>query len=143
MLTFRRAALVEILPLRHAELRPMLPIDTAHFAGDEHPATWHFGAFDGSACVGCASFMLNEFEGEAAYQLRGMATRRDRQRQGLGATLLSEAVATIAAATGVQRFWCNAREGAVGFYEKQGWRTVGEKFDVPTAGPHYRMVNIH
>jgi GNAT superfamily N-acetyltransferase len=140
MITFRRASVDEILPLRHAELRPLLPVATAHFEGDEDPATRHFGAFEAGVCLGCASFMLNEFEGTPAYQLRGMATRRDRQGQGLGAKLLSEAAATIGAQTGVTLLWCNAREAAVGFYEKQGWRVVGEKFDVPTVGAHYRMV---
>jgi predicted GNAT family N-acyltransferase len=45
-----------------------------------------------------------------------------------------------AAEHGATRLWCNARTPAVGFYERHGWTTVGEEFDVPPIGPHYRMV---
>jgi len=36
--------------------------------------------------------------------------------------------------------WCNARVPAVGFYESLGWRVVSERFEIPTAGPHVKMV---
>src|SRR5438034_10810915 len=75
----RRAALAEILPLRHRELRPGRPLDAAAFDGDAEPATVHVGAFlvDPGDAVACASFMARDREGEPAYQLRGMATRAD------------------------------------------------------------------
>ena len=131
----------EIVELRHAELRTGLPIETADFDGDRDPATLHFGAFapDGGDNVGCASFMLNEFEDEPAYQLRGMATRKDWAGRGVGARLLDLAVQTILEATPIRQLWCNARVPAIGFYEKQGWAVVSELFEVPTAGPHRRM----
>ena len=58
-LLLRRAALAEVLPLRHAELRPGMPLAAATFPGDDDPATLHCGAFlaaDGTA-VGCVSLM--------------------------------------------------------------------------------------
>ncbi len=36
--------------------------------------------------------------------------------------------------------WCNARVPAAPFYQKLGWRIVSEVFDIPTAGPHVRMI---
>jgi hypothetical protein len=35
--------------------------------------------------------------------------------------------------------WCNARTPAVGFYEKLGFSTIGEEFELPPIGPHYLM----
>jgi len=35
--------------------------------------------------------------------------------------------------------WCNARETAVSFYAKYGWRVDGKPFEIPRIGPHYVM----
>jgi GNAT superfamily N-acetyltransferase len=139
--SLRRATIEEILRLRHAELRTGLPFETASFDGDHDVSTRHFGAFavaDGAA-VGCASFMASPHEGRAAYQLRGMATRADLARNGIGSALLRLAVAELRDRDGATLFWCNARVPAVPFYARMGWRVVSEVFDVPTAGPHRVM----
>ncbi|MDZ4199829.1 MAG: GNAT family N-acetyltransferase, partial [Kiritimatiellia bacterium] len=36
--------------------------------------------------------------------------------------------------------WCNARLGAIPFYERLGWRRESDVFDIPGVGPHVRMV---
>jgi predicted GNAT family N-acyltransferase len=138
----RRVPAAVILPLRHAELRAGLPRASADFDGDADATTWHFGASLAVApgeIVGCASFMLQPHRSEPAYQLRGMATRRDLVRGGIGTALLRHAIAELANATSVRLFWCNARIAATGFYERLGWRIVSDVFDVPTVGPHYVM----
>jgi GNAT superfamily N-acetyltransferase len=136
----RRATLAEILDLRHGELRPGFPRATADFDGDDEPATIHIGAFDrAGSVVGCASLMRRPLDDADAWQLRGMATRADRVRRGIGARVLATAVAEARAAGGPRLLWCNARVGAVPFYERQGWRVISDVFDVPTVGPHRRM----
>ena len=137
----RLAALDEILALRHAELRPGLPLATACFDGDAEAATRHFGAFlaDGTV-AGCASFMRRDHDGAPAHQLRGMATRADLAGRGVGAALLRAAVAHLQQHDGARRLWCNARVAAVPFYERMGWRAVSGVFDVPTVGPHRVMI---
>jgi predicted GNAT family N-acyltransferase len=82
---------------------------------------------------------LSEWEGRSAYQLRGMATEEVVRGTGVGKTLL-EAAEKFVRGTEVRRLWCNARVPAMGFYEKAGWRVVSEEFEIPTAGPHVRMV---
>jgi predicted GNAT family N-acyltransferase len=136
-LTIRRAALDEILPLRHRILREGLPVETAHFPGDEAPTSIHLGAFTQSGkCVACATLHLNEYDHEPAYQLRGMAVDPTYQRQQLGSQLLAE----IESMTGeVKKLWCNARTPATAFYKKHGWRIVSDEFHIPTAGPHFKM----
>ncbi len=46
----------------------------------------------------------------------------------------------IAAEKGVRILWANARKPAAEFYRKYGWEIVSEEFEIPTAGPHFRMV---
>lgn len=136
--TVRRAQLGEILALRHAELRPGLPRATACFDGDDAPDTWHLGAFEGDVAVGCASFVRQPWvDGADAWQLRGMATRTDRVGRGIGAALLRFAETAIPEPRLV---WCNARAAAVGFYARCGFTVESDVFDVPTVGPHRRML---
>jgi len=138
-LVVRAATLDEIVAFRHAELRPGLPRHAAAFDGDGDPTTHHFGAFAPEA-VGCASFMSSVWEGEPAWQLRGMATQADVVRRGVGRALLSFAERQLRAGGGPRLLWCNARLGAVPFYERLGWVVVSDVFDVPTVGPHRAML---
>jgi GNAT superfamily N-acetyltransferase len=165
----RRATLDEIFALRHAELRPGLPRGSAEFAGDTSPTTRHFAAFatdsrladdrlaassdDGGGlptrrpassrdAVGCASFRVEPYAGAAAHQLRGMATRADLARRGIGSALLRHAVADLVAYDGARMFWCNARVAAIPFYRRMGWEIASDVFDVPTVGPHRVMTFV-
>jgi GNAT superfamily N-acetyltransferase len=138
----RAAALAEIIALRHAVLRPGLPRRAAEFDGDGEPATRHFGAFlaETGENVGCLSFTRRPWRGAPGYQLRGMATRPDLARRGVGSALLRFAERALRAEQESGLLWCNARATAVAFYEKLGWVVVSGPFDIPTVGPHYAMV---
>jgi GNAT superfamily N-acetyltransferase len=133
----RVARLDEILPLRHRELRPGLPLEAAVFDGDTDASTRHFGAFVDGAAVACASLMARPWHGEPAWQLRGMATRADVVRHGLGSALLRF---VEGAAGDPPLLWCNARLGAVPFYERQGWTVASARFEIAGVGPHHAMV---
>lgn len=134
-ITVRRAAFAEILPLRHAVLRPGRPLATAHFDGDDAADTIHLAAWLDDAVVGCASLMVRPWRDAPAWQLRGMATRADLVRRGIGAAVLAAAERTPP-----PLLWCNARLAAVPFYARCGWTVVSEAFDVPDVGPHHEMV---
>jgi GNAT superfamily N-acetyltransferase len=138
----RPATLAEIVSLRHTILRAGLPRETALFPGDDAPTSRHYGAFAQSGrIIGCATLHLNHWDSEPAWQLRGMATDADHQRRGLGRTILNWLEADLLADVRAPRLmWCNARVPAAPFYERLGWRIVSEQFDIPTAGPHVRMV---
>ena len=139
-LELRRARVEELLDLRHEVLRHGLPRDAAMFDGDDALTTRHYGAFDGGRAVGCATLMLNQWEGEPAWQVRGMATDARFRSRGLGAALLGMAEAELAEeGSPVQLLWCNARVPAMRFYKKLGWTVRCEPFDIPTAGPHVKM----
>jgi GNAT superfamily N-acetyltransferase len=142
-LTLRLAALDEIIDLRHANLRQGLPRDTALFEGDELPTSRHVAAAIDGRVVGCATVHLNQWQGQPAWQLRGMAVAPDLRGRGVGQALLAFLEASLRAGSPpVRQLWCNARTPAVGFYERQGWRVVSEVFEIPTAGPHVRMTKL-
>jgi predicted GNAT family N-acyltransferase len=128
-----------IVDLRHRVLRPGRPRETAMFDGDDLPTSHHFAAIDGGGrIIGCASFHLNPFEGEPAWQLRGVATDAGWVGRGVGRRVLTAGEADVLGRT-PRLMWCNARAEAVGFYERLGWSVCSETFDVPFVGPHYRM----
>ncbi|HWD93268.1 MAG TPA: GNAT family N-acetyltransferase [Verrucomicrobiae bacterium] len=140
-----RVSVDAILDLRHRLLRAGMPAEAARFPGDDDSGTWHFGLFclespdENAPVVSCASFMLNSYKDEPAWQLRGMATDNSHQGRGFGGKLLACAEKAILQDSGVRLFWCNARVPAIPFYERQLWIADSEVFDIPTAGPHRRM----
>jgi hypothetical protein len=138
----RRATLADIFALRHAELRPGLPLDAARFDGDDETETQHFAAFrpDDPEPVGCASLMARPWQGEPAFQLRGMATRAALVRRGIGTALLGGVEWAVCAATPVRILWCHARLAALPFYRRSAWEVVSDVFDIPSVGPHHTMV---
>jgi GNAT superfamily N-acetyltransferase len=139
-----RVSVDVILDLRHRLLRAGMPAEAAQFPGDDDASTWHFGLFypsqnESAPVISCASFMLNSYKDEPAWQLRGMATESLHQGRGFGAKLLACAEKAILQHSKVRLFWCNARVPAIPFYERQGWMADSDVFDIPTAGPHRRM----
>lgn len=143
-ITICRVSVDAILDLRHRLLRAGLPKDSAQFPGDEVPSTWHLAVFNSPANealpVCCGSFMLNSYKNEPAWQLRGMATDSGYQSKGIGGELLRSGEAFITTGSNVRLFWCNARVPAIPFYQKHGWKVDSEEFDIPTAGPHRKMM---
>lgn len=137
----RRATVEELLDLRAAVLRPGRPRDTARFEGDAEPTTRHFGAFlsDTGAVVSAVSFLPRPYRDAPAWQLRGMATRSDVARTGIGSHLVRTAIDELRR-DGPTRLWCRARVTAAGFYARNGWIIVSDPFDIPGIGPHVVML---
>ena len=139
----RAITAAETIPIRWPVLRPGFPRETAIFAGDDIATAKHYGAFDGSELVGVASMYLaplpERVEVAPAWQLRGMATLPEVRGRGFGGALLDACVAH-ARAECAALLWCNARISAAAFYAKHGWEIVGAEFDIPTVGPHFRML---
>lgn len=139
----RPARWEEIVDLRHAVLRQGLPRQEAIFPGDEAPTSRHCGAFCDGVAVGCATFHASAWEQQPAWQLRGMATSPEFRRRGLGRVILEEMEADFRADGGGgpgPLLWCNARVPYVPFYQAMGWHVVSGQFEIPTAGPHVKMI---
>jgi GNAT superfamily N-acetyltransferase len=125
-----------VLPLRRAVLRshrPGLPVVDQE---DSVPGTFHLAVVDdggGGAVVAVATLtpepcpVRPTAPPAMAVRLRGMAVRPDRQGEGLGRLLLDAAVARLRA-DGVALLWANARDTALGFYQRLGLEAVGDSF---------------
>jgi len=135
----RPASIEAIIDLRNEVIIAGTDRDSPYFDGDHAATTRHFGAFLDDRNVGCLSFFLNEWKGEPAWQLRGMATHPGYPGRGVGRCLLRFAEESLRQESKVWLLWCNARTPAVGFYEKQGWRVESEEFVIKGVGPHFRM----
>lgn len=133
-------------PLRSEVLRPGQPPEALFYAGDDAPGSFHAGAFDGGEIVGTASVYLEpmpiqppaDLDPQRAFRLRGMATRPEYQGRGIGRAVLGLCV-EHARAAGAEVLWCNARVGALGFYLRLGFATIGEEFEIAGIGPHFVM----
>ncbi|WP_223291121.1 GNAT family N-acetyltransferase [Streptomyces avicenniae] len=130
--------LAEVYGLRWSVLRPGRPRESAVFAEDAAPGTFHVAAYDGEGpeVLACVSVFPDPFEGARdAYRFRGMASAPAARGLGFGAAVL-EAAAAEAAARGADLLWCNGRMDAGGFYLRQGFGTVGDTFVVEGFGAH-------
>ena len=141
LITIRKASAEEIVDLRHRVLRANLPRTQAIFPGDDLQSSSHFAAVtEPGDVIGCATFHQSVWENQPAFQLRGMATDPVWAGQGIGKAVLGFAVDWVQTISPIRLLWCNARLIAVPFYQKLGWTIVSDQFDIPTAGPHHRMM---
>lgn len=127
--------------IRSSMLRDGFDESTCKFKGDNDELTFHLGAFIDDKLASVASFYLQQHENflqAYQYQLRGMATLPEFQKQGLSSALLKTAFPLIKR-NNVDILWCNARTEAVGFYQKIGFETIGSEFEIKTVGPHFLM----
>ena len=92
------------------------------------------GAFDEDQMLACC--MLTK-EDKNSLRLRQMAVQNNLQGKGIGASMMNFAE-ILARDKGFKKLIMHARETAVGFYEKLGYKVVGDKFTEVTI-PHYVM----
>lgn len=129
-----------IIDLRHTILRQGLPRDSALFEGDHDEGSLHWGAWVEDRLVGCVTLHASRWEDEPAWQLRGMAVGDGYRKLGVGRELLRAVDQHVVNGKERHILWCNARVPAAGFYQKFGWAIVSDVFEIPTAGPHVRML---
>jgi GNAT superfamily N-acetyltransferase len=130
--------------IRHIVLRDGLPRESCYWETDRLAGAFHLGGWLDGRMTGVATFQPEDdpaFPGKPACRLRGMAVLPEARGQGVG-TLMLLAGEDRVRQMGIVNVWCDARIGAVGFYKNHGWTVFGDLFDIPTAGPHYRMRKI-
>ena len=149
--TVEQVPVSRTLALRHAVLRPHQRFEEAAMAGDDDPATVAFAALDADGTVLAVGRLHQEAPPFAAadldppvppeptgWRLRGMASRPDRRRAGLGSAVLQAAIDHVAASGG-GLLWCNARLAARNLYRRAGFQDVGAVWEEPVIGPHVAM----
>ena len=141
-LEFVEAEVVQ--PLRTHVLRPQFRQgERLVFPEDSLLTTLHVAASQDGEVVGVATFLPNVtsyLDDRHQVQLRGMAVSAKLQGAGIGKCILDFALPTLKQRfSGANWLWCNARESAVGFYDRCGFEIISGRFDIPGVGPHFVM----
>lgn len=128
----REVGAADLLDVRSRLLRE----GRAHegFPEDDDPDTLHLAAQEGDVVVGVATFMPRD---DGAWQLQAMAVDERFQGQGVGRALLAAGTDRVRAAGG-RLLWANGRDTALRFYERAGWRVVGDGYQ-RLGLPHHRV----
>lgn len=137
----------DVLDVRRTVLRDGRTDVPADFPEDDGPRAIHVGAHrpghapESPALIGVATFFPSPRDDDPeAWQLRGMAVLPEHQGQGIGGALLAEGARLIRQAGGSQ-VWAHARNTALGFYERQGWKVVGDTYEYGVMRlPHHLVV---
>lgn len=139
-LTIRKIKPEETYEVRHPVLREGRPIEDCKFDNDDAPGTFHLGLFIQDDLLGIVTYLKNNLEDLQGnqYQLRGMAILKKHQKRGFGNLLIKKGEDIIKQENGTI-VWCNAREIAVDFYIKNGFKIIGKPFVIPKIGLHYVM----
>jgi GNAT superfamily N-acetyltransferase len=137
--------IVEV-PWHQTELLRSLVLDWRRgpVPGDEDPTAVHLAQLDAAGDVSAAVSYLPhpcpEHPGVRAIYLWGMAVSPSVQGRGSGRRLMAE-VLKRAGTAGMAMLWLDARDSAVGFYEKCGGAAVGDPYmDDLTGGTDRRVV---
>ena len=91
-------------------------------------------AFDDDEMLACC--LLTKMDNKCL-RLRQMAVQDNLQGKGIGASMMNFAE-LVARDKGYQKLIMHARKTAVGFYEKLGYKSVGDEF-IEVTIPHYVM----
>lgn len=143
-LNFRSMALIQIehgsaeyeqmVKLREEVLRKPLGL---HFTDDQLEAEATdilIGAFDDGRILGCC--ILTPISKDTV-KLRQMAVNNRYQHMGIGYSIIQFAE-NLARDKGYRKVTMNARETSIGFYQKMGYKVVGEPF-IEVTLPHRCM----
>ncbi len=135
----RQAASQDTMPLRQLILRSEQPEASSIFPCDDHPKAKHVIAIRHKHLVGVGSILPEGRNGELsgkALRIRGMAVLPENRREGIGEMILDALLEYACGELAVGAVWCNARVPAKGLYERAGFVTIGEAFELPDIGPH-------
>lgn len=140
-ITIESVRLEDIIEIRHAVLRQGQPRSSCYYPEDSYKHTIHFAAIKQETIIGCASLYKEshpDFKLKQSWRIRGMAVLETFQGKAIGSQLLQTCVNHAIAHKG-DVVWCNARLNAVAFYKKEGFKIIGDEFNIPEIGPHFLM----
>lgn len=124
----------KVLDLRDAVLRRPLGLSFSPDEIEKEKNNLHIAAYEDDQMLGCC--MLVE-ENPQSVRLRQMAVLNDLQGKGIGKALMQFAE-NLARDRGYKQITMHARKNALGFYEKMGYKKLGDEFNEITI-PHYVM----
>lgn len=124
----------QMIQLRYEILRKPLGLDFKDEDLEKEKDDILIGVFDDDEMQACCVLTRTDAQ---TVRLRQMAVSKKLQGKGIGATLMNFAE-NLARDYGYKKLTMHARKVAMGFYEKQGYKAVGDEFMEVTI-PHYIM----
>jgi len=124
----------QMVKLRDEILRRPLGLSFSEDELEKEKNNLHIAAYEDERMLGCC--MLLE-EDPQTVRLRQMAVMNDLQGKGIGKALMQFAE-NLARDRGYKKITMHARKDASGFYEKMGYKKIGEEFKEITI-PHLVM----
>lgn len=124
----------QMLALRYTILREPLGLNFSEEEIEQEKDHILIAAFEEDEMLGCC--MLKKIDNNTL-QLRQMAVKNTLQGKGIGASIMNFAE-TIARDRGYRTIIMHARNTAIGFYEKFGYKVKGEPFTEINL-PHHIM----
>lgn len=107
------------------------PLGRPRHSGIYEPGTLHLAAWRNGEVIGAGRMYLDSAQ---QVHIRGMAVEPAYSHHGVGSAILAE-FERLAKERGATRLVVESRPASVGFYEKNGYRIVGEA----STGPHVSM----
>ena len=111
----------DTIAVRHQVLWPDKAPEFCRVEGDEQAL--HFAVLENQEIICVASLYVNE----NSARLRKFATLDAFQGKGIGSTMIDHLINNLKK-QGIHYLWFDARESALGFYQRFGFETTGELF---------------
>lgn len=124
----------QMVQLRHLILRQPLGLTFSKEELEKEKDNILIGAFDEDEMLGCC--MLTKID-DSTLQVRQMAVNNNLQGKGIGASIMSFAE-NLSRDKGYKKLIMHARNTAIGFYEKFGFKVKGGEFTEVNL-PHHLM----
>jgi len=124
----------EMVDLRFNMLRKPLGLDFKPEELAKEKNDILIGCYEDDLLEGCC--MLTQIA-DGVVKLRQMAVTNSLQGKGMGRVIMNFAE-NLARDKGYKKITMHARKNALGFYEKLGYKVVGDEFEEVTI-PHYEM----
>ena len=102
---------------------------------DDEDISFHLMAIDNNKALGVARL---QFINQTTAQLRYMAVDKQAEKRGIGKSILKK-IETYARDNDANLIMLHARENAVGFYEKLGFKTEEKSYVLFDCIQHYKM----
>jgi N-acetylglutamate synthase-like GNAT family acetyltransferase len=114
----------QMVTLRNEVLRKPLGLSFSPEELEKEKNDILIGAFDDDKIIGCC--FISKIDNNCA-KLRQMAVQKNKQGMGIGESMMAFAE-NIARDKGFKLLMMHARDTAIGFYEKFGYKVKGEQF---------------
>lgn len=126
----------KMVSLRNEVLRRPLGLSFSKEDLEKEKDDTLIAAFDDDILLGCC-LLSKVADDHTTIRLRQMAVKNNLQGKGIGQAIMNFAE-TLAKDKGYKKIYMHARDTAIGFYERCGYKIKGEQF-IEVSIPHYVM----